>query len=310
MEHYNSIKPKAVIWYIASRPCLKRNLKLLYKNFNNKYKYPVIVFTFREQYSRRFIDEIHKNISSDIKFIKIEPPEIPLHIKEEELFYNRKDIPYVKSSFPKSRLGFLHAGQFVAGEIMNHAEMEEYEYALKLDDDTFIIDKIDFDIFKFMKDNNYLFGPFHIKKYDYETVLQCQIGLRELVKKYIKENNLKPKSKSLDEQGNWDNVGIMHPTVWDLSIFRNRNWKKWWDCVNQSGGIYKYRWGDLGIHALYMRMYYPDSVWHNFDFYNKGICKHGGYGPVYGGVDGKRIYKDFHYLIGRLKFILAKLIKK
>ena len=68
---------------------------------------------------------------------------------------------------------------------------------------------------------------------------------------------------------------------WDLSIFRNQNWKKWWNCVNESGGIYKYRWGDLEIHSLYMRMYYPDSAWYNFDFYEKGKCKHAGYGMVH-----------------------------
>ena len=111
-----SEKPNAVIWFIAARPCLKQALELLYKNFNNKYQYPVIVFTFGEQYSERFIKNIHERIDSTITFIKIAPKEVPLHIKEEELFYNRKEIPYVRKFFPKSRMGFLHTNQFVTGE--------------------------------------------------------------------------------------------------------------------------------------------------------------------------------------------------
>ena len=33
---------------------------------------------------------------------------IPDHIDEKDLFYNRTEIPYVKKSFSKNRLGFLH----------------------------------------------------------------------------------------------------------------------------------------------------------------------------------------------------------
>jgi len=276
------IKPKAVIWFMATRPCLKLSLELLYKNFNNKYRYPVLVTTFGKQYSKRFIRNVHKKIDPRIKFIELSKPKIPAHIKEEELFYHKKEIDYVKRRFPKSRVGFLHANQFATGEIQKHPEIGQYDYLLKMDDDTFIVDKIDFDIFKFMKDNNYKLGPFNTKRYDYKTSLECEIGLRDLVKKYIKDNNIKPISESaLDKEGNWDSFGIFDPTIWDLNIFRNENWEKWWNYVNQSGGIYKNRWGDQEIHILYTRMYYPESAWHDFDFYNQGKCQHGGYGTVH-----------------------------
>ena len=285
----NVDKPQAVIWYIASRPCLKENLELLYKNFNNKYQYPVLVFTFGKQYGKRYIKNIHKTIDPTIKFVELEWPKIPSHIKEEELFYHKKQIPYVKNCFPKSRLGYLHMIHSVAGKIMKHPEIKKYDFTLKMNDDTFFVEKINFDLFRFVRDNNYKFCPFAVKKYDHERSRQCQIGLRELVKKYIKENKIKPQSNSLDEDGNWDSVCAYDPTIWDLSIFRNQNWKKWWHCVNQSGGTYKYRWGDLEIHVLYLRMYYPDSVWYNFDFYKKGKCKHGGHGPVHHGSKIQRI---------------------
>jgi hypothetical protein len=276
------IKPKAVIWFMASRPCLKVSLELLYKNFNNKYNYPVLVTTFGKQYSKRFIKDVHKKIDSKIEFVELAKPKIPAHIKEEELFYNKKEIDYVRRRFPKSRIGFLHANQFVTGGIQKLPEMQEYDYVLKMDDDTFIIDKINFDLFKLMKDKKYKFGPFATKKYDYKNSLECEIGFRDLVKKYIKENNIKPVSESaLDKNGNWDSFGIFDPTIWDLNIFRNKNWENWWNYVNQSGGIYKNRWGDQEIHILYTRMYYPESAWHDFNFYNQGKCKHGGYGTVH-----------------------------
>ncbi|MDP2947110.1 MAG: hypothetical protein Q8N88_03265 [Nanoarchaeota archaeon] len=275
-------RPKAVIWFMAARPCLKLALELLYKNFNNKYKYPVLITTFGRQYGKRYIKNIHKKIDPSIKFIELPKPEIPTHIEEKELFYNRKEIEYVKGRFPKSRIGFLHTNQFITGGIQKLLEMKKYDYVLKMDDDTFIIKPIDFDIFSFMRDGNYKFGPFANKSYDYKNSLDCEIGFREFVKKYIKENNIIPASKTaLDKDGNWDNVGILDPTIWDLDIFRNRNWDNWWNYINNSGGIYKYRWGDQEIHILYTRMYYPESAWHNFDFYGQDKCKHGGHGTVH-----------------------------
>jgi len=283
-------KPNAVIWYIAARPCLKMNLELLYKNFNNKYKYPVLVFTFGKQFSKRFIGSIHKKIDPTIKFIELEQPKTPSHVKENELFFNRKEIPYVKKSFSKLRVGYLHTNYFVCGKIMDHPEMQKYDLALKMDDDTFFIQEIGYDILEFAKDNDYKFASFAIKKYDSERNKQCQIGLRELVKEYIKENSIECGviNKALDKDGNWDSICPYHPSIWDLSIFKNQNWKNWWNYIDESGGIYKYRWGDLEIHSLYMRMYYSDSAWYNFGFYEKGKCKHGGYGMVYQGSKTKQ----------------------
>lgn len=266
---------------MASRPCLKLALELLYKNFNNKYKYPILVTTFGKQYSKRFIKKIHRETNPAIKFLELARPEVPDHIKEEELFYNRKEIEYVRKSFPKSRIGFLHTNQLVTGLVMEFPEIKNYDYVLKMDDDHFFVNEIGFDFFKFIDDNNYKFGAFAIERSDSLRQKDCQIGLRELAKEYIKENNIQPQGKSLDKEGNWDSLVSRDPTIWAMSVFRNENWKNWWNRVNQSGGIYKYRWGDLEIHALYMRMYYPDSVWYNFDFYNKGIIKHGGHGMVH-----------------------------
>lgn len=295
-------KPKAVIWFHAARPCLKLALELLYKNFNNEYRYPVLVTSFGKQYSKSFIKSIHKNIDPEIKFLELPKPRIPEHIKEEELFYNRKDIEYVRRRFSKSRIGFLHTNQFVTGGIQKLPEMQKYDFVLKMDDDTFIIDKIGFDILKFMSDNNYKFGPFAVKRYDYKHSLDCEIGFRDLVKKYIEDNKIKPAAESaLDGQGNWDNMGISDPTIWDLSIFRNENWERWWDYVNKSGGIYKYRWGDQEIHIIYTRMFYPEHAWHNFDFYSQGKCKHGGYGVVH---QRSKIKKALFFIVKRaLNFI-------
>lgn len=297
----NNKKANALIWYMGVRPCLRLSLELLYKNFNNEYKYPVLVTSFGKQYSNRFIKKIHKEIDPTIKFLELPLPEIPSHIKEEDLFYNRKEIEYVKKSFPKSRVGFLHVDQFVTGLAMEYPEIMKYDYVLKMDDDHFFLKNPGFDWFKSMQNNDYKFGVFELEKCDSKRQRDCQVGIRELAGRYIKENDIKPPSSSLDEFGNWDSKISRDPTIWGMEVFKNENWENWWNYVNQSGGIYKYRWGDLEIHALYMRMYYPDSAWHDFDFYSKGVVEHGGYGVVYYGKILK-IFQNIKRIILRKRY--------
>lgn len=271
----------AVIWYIAARSCLKDSLRLLYKNFNNIYRYPVIVFSFGHIYSDQFKEELHKEIDPDIQFIELDKPAIPPHIKEKNLFYNRKEIPYVRKSFPESRIGFLHTNQFVSGEVMKHHAIAEYDYALKMDDDAFIVECIDFDLFEFVRERGIRIASFGYKLQSTERVRQTQIGLRELLVSYIRKHNIVPQSRAIDREGNWKGTGVFVPIIWDLRIFRTKEWNQWWDAVNESGGIYEYRWGDLEIHEIFLQMHYPGSALYSFDFYEKGICRHGGHGMVH-----------------------------
>ena len=62
---------------------------------------PFYTFSFRDSYSekqRRIIEREINNLK--IKFIK---KQIPKFIKEKDLFYNKTELDYVRTSFPKSR---------------------------------------------------------------------------------------------------------------------------------------------------------------------------------------------------------------
>ena len=84
---------KACIVYISSRSrCIKLSLKSLWENYNHKYDYPVYVHYFDDIYdSEPMRAAIRGDISENIHFISV-PYNTPSFLKEEELFYNRKDI--------------------------------------------------------------------------------------------------------------------------------------------------------------------------------------------------------------------------
>jgi len=274
-------KANAIIWYIAARRCLKENLEMLYENFNREYQYPVIVYSFGEKYDSKFKRNIWENIDSSIQFVTLDEPTIPERIPESEVFYSRTELDYVREYFPASRVGYLHTNQFVSGLIMHRPEIAQYDFGLKMDDDTFFVKKIPNDILLEASQKGWVFAPSDTKNYNHDRAMQTQIGLRDLYAEYFSDANIVPLSDSIDESGEWNGDGPWDPTIWDFRIFRDEKWDKWWRMVDDAGGIYKYRWGDLEVQTLFVKSHYPDSAWHDMKLYDHELVVHGGYGPVY-----------------------------
>ena len=88
---------KACIVILSSRKrCLFKSLQSLWKFYNYKYNYPVFIYYFDNVYDSWFYRRrVHKKISENIFFKKVDYV-TPSFLKEEELFYNRKDLWYVR----------------------------------------------------------------------------------------------------------------------------------------------------------------------------------------------------------------------
>ena len=62
-------------------------MSYFYKNWNNKYQYPVYIHTFGKILDIGLKKKINNNISKNIFFIEINP-KIPKQIKTNELYFN------------------------------------------------------------------------------------------------------------------------------------------------------------------------------------------------------------------------------
>ena len=105
-------KHNAAVYILSSRTdSLKKALELFYENWNNQFQYPIYIYHFDDIYSEEFITDVKNGVNENIEFIQIDYG-VPSHIDESELFYNRRYLQYVQTSFPKSRLGYLHMEHF------------------------------------------------------------------------------------------------------------------------------------------------------------------------------------------------------
>ncbi len=276
------MKNNAAIYLLSSRVLiLEQCLLNFYKHWNYKYDYPVYIHYFDNIYSNEFIKKIKTTISKKIYFYQIDY-KVPEHIDEKDLFYNRVEIPYVKKYFSKKRLGYLHGERFWLnltsyGEVgCLVKELEKYDYLMRIDDDSYFKDKIDFDLFDILKEYP-LASAYMYNRYD-DRIRDTRIGLWDFYKSYLKKFNYIPKNSNLRKAVNENNELMMHRLYWtagncnlyNILEFKKKPWDEYQKELNRFGGHYKYRWGDLETIGLFCYTHF-DKEPYNFNLKEKGL---------------------------------------
>ena len=130
-----------------------------------------------------------------------------------------------------------------------HPILRDLEFAWRLDDDSRLLGPdIDYDVFKFMKDNGLVYG-YNLIINDFP---QCVYGLWEAAENYTKL--LRMKGQFL---GRWPQRRTFFNNfeISDLSIWRTREYRGFLKYIDDLGGVYKYRWGDAPIKSLGLAMF-------------------------------------------------------
>jgi hypothetical protein len=263
----------AAIYLLSSRVKLLEDcLFFLNKNWNQKYNYPIYVHHFDDIYTESFKKKIRDKISKNIYFHQIDYG-IPKHIDEKDLFYNRKYLKYVRESFSKKRLGYLHMEHFVVnitsfglkGCLVK--DLEKFDKLLRIDDDSFFKSEINFDLFDYVENNPFASG-YTWSKYD-SRVKDTREYLWEFYKNYVIEKKIIPKNNQLKIAIEDDNEKLMHDLKWsagnlnlyNMKYFKNNsNWKDFTQKINEYGGTYKHRWGDIPCIGLFAYTFFDKPI--------------------------------------------------
>ncbi len=257
-------KHNAAIYLLSSRvKNLEECLYYLYKNWNNQYDYPVYVHHFDKIYSDELKKKINKNISQNIFFHQVDY-KIPSFISEADLFYNRKYLKYVRESFSKKRIGYLHMVHFSSN--LNSfgktgclvKELEQFERLMRIDDDSYFESKIKFDLFDTL--DLYPFATGYTWTRNTYRELDTREKLWEFYKKYIDKKKITPKNKILQKAIETNDEKLMHNLKWsagnlnlyDMRVLKNnKEWSEYIKLHNDYGGTFKHRWGDIEIIDLF-----------------------------------------------------------
>jgi len=221
------------------------SLSSLKKHFLDRFPYPVIAYveeSFRPEWKHRVI--LKTGITPKFERVHFEIPE----------FLNPKDIPqYYPPGTTLHPIGYRHMCRFFSGTIYRHPSLEPYDYYWRLDTDSRLLSEIRYDLFEFMERENYRYGYCSI-------VMDGPVYTEQMwsvVKEYIEAQKITP--SFLDdyiEDGEW-NLSLYYTNfeIAALEFWRSKQFSDFFDHIDRSGGIYRYRWGDHAVHLFAVAMF-------------------------------------------------------
>ncbi|MCO6358776.1 alpha 1,2-mannosyltransferase [Roseivirga pacifica] len=274
-----------------SRSMLVKSLNLLYKNYNNQFGHDIIIF-----HEGDFDLKSQEEVISGRKEITFETIQFSLPD-----FLNPSEIPDKWDGL--FGMGYRHMMRFYSLTIFNVLKNKGYDWFMRMDDDSFIHSKIEYNIFDFMAKNEYKYGYRALIKEPEKT----SHGFSEMVLAYIKAEGIKPytflenfdssiqlnkdafsfKGKikrkilsvidSISTKLNHDLNNWPEPNEWNRWTFYTNflvthvdfwlrpDVQSFLHYFDRVAGGYKYRWGDHILQTATTQIFLPENKVHKFN---------------------------------------------
>ena len=139
------------------RTYLKTCLYFLFKYFNEQFQYPVCILhegDYDARSQREIIMSVRATCRHLVSFVSLDADDfvLPSHIDEDKMnaCIDTKAVPYWRNAKYRMmcRWWLVHFPKYAKG----------YEYVMRLDDDAFIEEHIESDLFAWMKGGNYVYA--------------------------------------------------------------------------------------------------------------------------------------------------------
>lgn len=239
---------------------LIRSLRLLKENYLQRHMNNTDVFIFHvASFTKDDLTTIENLLGPDahgaVRLIDL----------DQSFFWGRPSLlqesdPSTWYAYPLFAEGYRHMIQFFAIHIwefferLNQAAASRYRYIMRLDEDSFLHSLIDYDLFKFMESQEFVYG--------YRMCSYEMASAQRMWKRYQQARGRAhiPK-RSLETQG----CGFYNNFfVADLSFFRRSDVQDFLQFIYERGHIYTWLLGDLMIHTMTIYKFADSSQVHRF----------------------------------------------
>lgn len=281
-------KPNAAIIYLTQntevrKTHLKTSLYFLFKNFNAKYRYPVLILhegDFDNRAQQEIITGIRSSCRSLVTFVELDKDdfEVPEFINKEKVknIVNLKPVPYWRNINYRlmCRWWLVHMPKYVKG----------YDYVMRMDDDSIIEEPVKKDLFQWAEDQKLVYAS---------NMLHVDCGLccygmadffkqlfpdrKDFVQQMFVEGEMNlvyshdfrsvvsiassDKLPVFEEKTNvpmpimyYNNFHITKPSFW-----LREDVQKTIDAVDKNGSIFYYRWGDAPLQSIIVALHAKEN---------------------------------------------------
>lgn len=277
---------------------LKNCLYFLFKNFNKKYNYPVIILhegDYDDNAQSEIKNSIRQNHRHVVTFEQIDKGDfdVPSHIDKERLekVVELQPVPYWRNGKYRSMCYFWIKHFF--------KYTNDFDYVMRLDDDSIIEEPIITDLFQTMVEKEYVYisNLLHVDcgicnygmKEMFEKILpyaKSRLNDKMFIKSKIPKNSvIMDKFKELyrlnegkDLEAFNDDIETEMPLMYYNNFFitDTRFWKREEvkyiiDSIDKHGGIFYYRYGDAPLHTIIVSLLEPRKTTRTVFKYSKRL---------------------------------------
>lgn len=262
-------KIKAAIVILARNTDLRglqKTIPIFENRFNKRFSYPY-VFLNDVPFTETFKTEIKKLTNSQLNFgtIPKEQWSYPSWINITRADEARQDMERRRIIYGGS-LSYRHMCRYNSGFFFRHPLLKDFEYYWRVEPNVEFYCDVEYDPFRFMKENNKKYG-FVIMLHEYwETIPTLWKTTQDFIAKH---SNLLSNENSFDlirrSDGTyngchfWSNFEIA-----SLDFLRSEKYLTYFEYLDKEGGFFYERWGDAPVHSIAAAMFLPIKDIHYF----------------------------------------------
>jgi hypothetical protein len=226
------------------------------EHFNSRYKYPIVIF-HEGDYTPEVQAFLRGASSGSVNFEVLELDYVPTIYR---------NLSGEGAALITAYNGYKNMCRFFSGQFFEHPALLKYNYYWRLDTDSFLLEPVPYDVFKFMHKNKYVYG-WHTLQIDLPEVTQ---KLGQAVRVFLKENpSIKPKDldRYFDEKGEYTRESYLNNfEISNFAVWRTPEYKKFYEFLERAEGFWRYRWGDAPVHSLAVAIFLePSQIYHFSD---------------------------------------------
>ncbi|KAK9239253.1 nucleotide-diphospho-sugar transferase [Lipomyces kononenkoae] len=246
------------------------SMRQIEDRFNRRYRYPW-TFLNDEEFTQEFIQLTSGMASGDTEYGIVPKDEWswPDHIDRQKARTSMKTMEDDGVIYGGS-VTYRHMCRYNSGFFFNHPLVLKYDWYWRVEPSIEFYCDMNYDPFKFMKDNNKAYS-FVIAMPDYPktipTLWDATQRFAERYPKYIDKDNaidfIVDGQKGIKGPYNfchfWSNFEIA-----DLNFWRSEAYTKYFQWLDEEGGFYYERWGDAPVHSIAASLFLPKDRIHHF----------------------------------------------
>ncbi|CDK26697.1 unnamed protein product [Kuraishia capsulata CBS 1993] len=244
---------------------LLESIQSLEDRFNNKFHYDWI-FLNEKPFSEDFINETTAMVSGKTQYglIPLEHWSFPDYIDTEKAKKRFTELENVYKYGGQE--SYRHMCRFNSGFFYKHELLKPYKYYWRVEPGVKFYCDINYDVFKFMRENNKAYG-FTVALFENpKTIPSLWLAVRDFlsINGLPTENFMEFLSSNKGTDYNtchfWSNFEIA-----DLDIWRSEFYENFFNFLDRTGGFFYERWGDAPVHTIGAALQLSADKFHFFE---------------------------------------------